>query len=79
MCLAVPGQVIHIDGTTATVDVMGVTREVSIDFTTDVAVGDYLMVHAGYAIEKLDMEEALRTIELFKELDAIMDGGTDAK
>lgn len=73
MCLAVPGQIVSIEGTNAIVDVMGVTREVSIDLAGDVAVGDYLMVHAGYAIEKMDMEEAQRTIELFRELNAMIE------
>ena len=74
MCLAIPGKVISLDGATALIEVLGVQRSVAIDFTPNAAVGDYLMVHAGYAIEQVDMEEAERTIELFRELDALMQG-----
>lgn len=72
MCLAVPGKVVSIEGTNAVVDMLGVKREVSIDLFNDVKIGDYLMVHAGYAIEKVDLEEAERTIELYKELGMIL-------
>lgn len=71
MCLAIPGKVISIDNTTAVVDVMGAQRAVAIDLVPSVQIGDYLMVHAGCAIEKVDLEEAERTIELFRELDLL--------
>ena len=68
MCLAIPGKVITIEDNIGTVEVSGVTRKVSFDLTPDVKVGDYVLVHAGYAIEVIDEEEALKTLEIFKEL-----------
>lgn len=68
MCLAVPGRVTEIKEKIATVEIMGVLREASLELLKDVQVGDYVILHAGCAIEKLDEAEALKTIELFKEL-----------
>ncbi|MDA8234788.1 MAG: HypC/HybG/HupF family hydrogenase formation chaperone [Clostridia bacterium] len=68
MCLAIPGKVINIEDNIGTVEVSGVTRKVSFDLTPDVKVGDYVLVHAGFAIEVIDEEEALKTLEIFKEL-----------
>ena len=67
MCLAVPAEVKSITGTTAEVDFGGVTRTVNLSLVT-AKVGDYVIVHAGYAIEVLDREEAEKTLELFREL-----------
>jgi len=68
MCLAIPGKVISIDDNIGMVEVSGVTRKVSFDLTPEVKVGDYVLVHAGFAIEVIDEEEALKTLEIFKEL-----------
>lgn len=68
MCLAVPGKVVKIEEKECLVEIMGVSREISIELLKDVNIGDYVLIHAGCAIQKLDEEEALRTIELFKEL-----------
>lgn len=68
MCLGLPGRVIKIEDKTSLVEVMGVSREVSIELLKNVSIGDYVLVHAGCAITKIDEEEALRTIELFREL-----------
>jgi hydrogenase expression/formation protein HypC len=68
MCLAVPGLVREISGTRATVDFGGVTREVELSLLPDAAVDDYVLVHAGYAIEKVDRESALETMRLFREM-----------
>ena len=68
MCLAVPAKVLKIDGAVATVDVTGNTVETDISILENVAVGDYVIVHAGVAIEKYSEEEALKTLELFREL-----------
>jgi len=68
MCLAVPGRVTEIKGKTAVVEIMGALREASLELLEDVQIGDYVILHAGCAIEKLDEAEALKTIELFKEL-----------
>lgn len=72
MCLAIPGKVVAIKGTTATLDILGVLREASIELLPDVHVGDYLILHAGCAIEKVNEEEATTAIDLFKELKEVM-------
>ena len=71
MCLAVPAKITKIEGNRATVDMAGVVRETSIMMLPAAQVGDYVIIHAGYAIEKLDEEEALRTIDLFKQMEAL--------
>lgn len=72
MCLGIPGKVIKIEDKKSLIEVMGVSREASIELLDDVKVGDYVIIHAGCAISKIDEEEALQTIELFKELQEIM-------
>lgn len=71
MCLAVPARITEIDGKRAVVDMAGVVREASVMMLPQATVGDYVIVHAGFAIEKLDEAEALRTIELFKQMEAL--------
>lgn len=63
MCLAVPSKIIEINGSTAKVDVDGVIRQTSIMLMDDIKIGDYVIVHAGFAINKLDEDAALRTLE----------------
>ena len=65
MCLAIPAKVTRIDGGTATIEMAGVTRETSIALLPDVHLGDYVLVHAGYAIQKLDEAEARETLSMF--------------
>ncbi len=67
MCLAVPAEIKSIDGVTAKVDFGGVIRPVNISLVS-AKVGEFVIVHAGYAIEVLDREEAERTLQLFREL-----------
>jgi hydrogenase expression/formation protein HypC len=67
MCLAVPAEVKSIEGHMATVDYGGVSRTANISLV-DAKVGDYVIVHAGYAIQVLDREEAEKTLEIFQEL-----------
>ncbi|BBL60196.1 HypC/HybG/HupF family hydrogenase formation chaperone [Methylomonas koyamae] len=69
MCLALPAQIIEIApaGDTATVSVDGVKVEVSLALVDDVKVGDYVLVHVGYALNKIDEDEALKTLALFAE------------
>ncbi|MDA8121259.1 MAG: HypC/HybG/HupF family hydrogenase formation chaperone [Deltaproteobacteria bacterium] len=72
MCLGIPAQVMEIAESVAIVDVGGVRREVSVELIDDVATGDWVIIHAGFAIQKLDPEEAEKTLRLFKEIaDAI--------
>ncbi|EFL13116.1 HypC/HybG/HupF family hydrogenase formation chaperone [Streptomyces sp. C] len=72
MCLAVPGRVIDIgerDGTRmATVDFGGVVKDVCLEYLPDLRVGEYAIVHVGFALQRLDEESALKTLELFAEL-----------
>ncbi len=69
MCLAIPGKITEIrEDSLATVDILGATREVALDLTPQAGLGDYVLVHAGFAIEVVDAEYALETIELIKEL-----------
>ncbi|MCM8595536.1 HypC/HybG/HupF family hydrogenase formation chaperone [Accumulibacter sp.] len=66
MCLAVPCRVVELlSGDQARVDIAGVAREISLALVEDIAVGDYVIVHVGYALARLDPEEAERTLELF--------------
>ncbi len=67
MCLAIPGKVLSIDGDWGEVDFGGVVRRVNI-FMADPQPGEWVVVHAGFAIEKMDEVEALQTLELWKEL-----------
>ncbi|MHA1680685.1 MAG: HypC/HybG/HupF family hydrogenase formation chaperone [Promethearchaeota archaeon] len=71
MCIAVPVKILQIkgDGITATVDYGGLKKTASIILVKDkVQVGDYIIVHAGAAIQKVDEEDALERIEIFKEM-----------
>ncbi|MFE2361392.1 HypC/HybG/HupF family hydrogenase formation chaperone [Streptomyces virginiae] len=72
MCLAVPGRVLDIgekDGTRmATVDFGGVQKEVCLEYLPDLQVGEYAIVHVGFALQRLDEESARQTLALFEEL-----------
>ena len=63
MCLAVPSRIIQIEDKLAKVDVDGVIREASLMLLDDINIGDYVIVHAGFAISKVDEEAALQTLE----------------
>ncbi len=63
MCLAVPSRIIEINDKVARVDVDGVVRQASLMLLDDVKIGDYVIVHAGFAISRLDEEAALQTLE----------------
>ena len=73
MCLAVPGRIVEIEGTKARVDFGGVTRDADMTFVPDASMGDYVLVHAGFAIERLDEAEAQETFKLFRELAQALD------
>ncbi|HOV24708.1 MAG TPA: HypC/HybG/HupF family hydrogenase formation chaperone [Candidatus Marinimicrobia bacterium] len=68
MCLAVPMRIIEIDGTRAKAEVGGVLYQANLDFLSDVKVGDYIIVHAGFAIEKLDEIVALENLAAWQEV-----------
>ena len=74
MCLAIPAKVKELEeGGLATVDILGVTREISTDLTPQAQVGDYVLVHAGFAIEVVDEDYALETIDLIKQFPDLVD------
>ena len=78
MCLALPVRIVELRGNEqGIVDLGGVRREISLAMVDDVQVGDYVIVHVGYALSKLDTEEAERTLRLFAEMGELQaDAGT---
>jgi hydrogenase expression/formation protein HypC len=68
MCLAIPVKVIKVEKELAEVDMAGVKREVNVRFLEEVRVGDYILVHAGFAIEKINAQEAQETLRLLKDV-----------
>ena len=75
MCLAIPARVVELlPSQQAVVDLSGVRKQVSIALVDDAQLGDYVIVHVGYAIGKIDPEEAERTLALFAELASAQGG-----
>ena len=71
MCLAIPVRVVELrDEATAIVDLGGIRKEISLALVDGVEVGDYVILHVGYALSKLDPDEAAKTLALFAELNA---------
>ena len=69
MCLAIPARVVELlPGLRAIVDLSGVRKEIALDLVADAQVDDYVIIHVGYALGKVDPEEAARTMALFAEL-----------
>ena len=74
MCLAVPGKITELhDNAQATIDMMGVTRDISLRLTPEAQVGDYVLVHAGFSIEIVSEEEAQQTLDLIREFPELAD------
>ena len=73
MCLAVPGKIIEIQDLLATVDINGVTRKISLMLLPETEIGQFVLVHAGFAIQAIVEEEVRKTLELFKELEQYAD------
>ncbi|WP_415898723.1 HypC/HybG/HupF family hydrogenase formation chaperone [Neptuniibacter sp. QD48_11] len=72
MCLAIPVRIEEIiDAESAIADIGGVRKEINIALIADLVVGDYVIMHVGYALNKIDPEEAARTLALFAELDEL--------
>jgi hydrogenase expression/formation protein HypC len=69
MCLSLPARVIAIEGDMAEVSVGGAVFKAGLQMVDDVTVGDYVLLHAGFAIEKLKEEDALETLRLLQEMD----------
>ena len=68
MCLAIPMRIVEIEGVTGVADVDGVTRKVRLDLLPEVYLGDYVLVHAGLAIARVDAAEAEETLSLLRKL-----------
>jgi len=68
MCLAIPAKIIDINGVMATAEVGGVCKEISLALVDDIAVNDYVIVHVGYALNRLDPKAAEETLELFRQV-----------
>jgi hydrogenase expression/formation protein HypC len=71
MCLGIPGRIVRIDDAArklATADVGGVQRQVNLVCTPDVAVGDWVLIHVGFAMARLDERQAAETLQILKEL-----------
>ena len=78
MCLAVPLEVLSVKHPVATVDIYGTTRDVSLLLLPDdIEVGDYVLVHAGFAIQKIDEEAARETLDLLEEVARTLDEEPD--
>ncbi len=75
MCLAVPTRIKRIDGDVAEIELDGVSRSVSLAMTPEAQPGDYVLVHAGFAISIIDEEEAAETLRLLHELEQARLGG----
>ena len=72
MCLAVPGRIVAVDGQNATVDFSGVERRVFADLLPDLRIGEYVLVHAGFAIQRLETSEAAEIFRQLEEAEALM-------
>jgi hydrogenase expression/formation protein HypC len=68
MCLAIPMRLIEIDGTVAVAEVDGVSRQVRLDLLPEAVLGDYVLIHAGLAIARVDVEQAEETLSFLRNL-----------
>ncbi|MCG6907096.1 MAG: HypC/HybG/HupF family hydrogenase formation chaperone [Desulfobacteraceae bacterium] len=75
MCLAIPSRIVKIEDQMAVIDVDGVTREASLLLLEDPRVGDYVIVHAGFALHKIDEEAARESLALLRDVAQRLDAG----
>ncbi|NUR93022.1 MAG: HypC/HybG/HupF family hydrogenase formation chaperone [Nonomuraea sp.] len=73
MCLGVPGRIVSVDGDLGVVDFDGLRREACLAYTPEARVGDYVIVHVGFAISVVDEVEALRTLEVLRAIPGGLD------
>ena len=73
MCLAIPSKIVKIENNMATIDVDGVKRRASLLLLEDAKVGEYVIVHAGFAINRIDEAAAMETLNLLREAAALVD------
>ncbi len=77
MCLAIPAKIIKLENDMGTVDMEGVQREVSMLLLPDIKLGDYVIVHAGFAIHQIDEDEAKESLKVLYELAAFASGNSE--
>ena len=68
MCLGIPMKVLEIEGSEAVAEAGGIRKKIRLDLLEGVGLGDYVLIHTGYAIEKMHPEEAVETLELIKQV-----------
>lgn len=73
MCLSIPGKITSIENEIATVSVGGSEVQAGLQFLENVQIGDFVLVHSGFALQKISEEEAARTLELIRELEGLAD------
>ena len=73
MCLAIPSKIVKIENGLATIDVDGVQRKTSLLLVEDAGVGDYVIVHAGFALHKIDEMDAMESLRILKEAASFFD------
>ena len=76
MCLAIPSKIVKIENTIGTIDAGGVKKEISLLLLEDVKIGDYVIVHAGFAIHKIDESVAMESLKYLRELGSMMNEGS---
>ena len=72
MCLAIPGKIVSINDFIAEVDISGTVRKTSLQLLPEAKLGDYVLIHAGFAIQLMDEEEAAEMLKLWEEIDEIL-------
>jgi hydrogenase expression/formation protein HypC len=68
MCLGIPAKIVKIVNSTADVEIGGIRKKASLELVEDVKVGDYILLHAGFAIQKVSEEDALETLKLLRKI-----------
>ena len=74
MCISIPGKIISIDGDSAKVSIEGNEYTVGLQMLDDVKVGDYVLLHTGFALQKISEEEAQETLKIIREMNNLQDG-----
>jgi len=77
MCLAIPSKIVKIQDNMGIIDVEGVQREVSMLLIEDPRIGEYVIVHAGFAIQKIDESEAKESLKILREMASLRYGGDE--
>ena len=73
MCISIPGKIISIDGETAKVSIEGNEYTVGLQMLDNVEIGDYVLLHTGFALQKISEEEALETLKIIREMNELDD------